>query len=176
MSDLGLGGGTLPPNWGIPSDVYIGGSYRNDGVIWMGKQAVTVADIVALAEATSENVKIDWRSLVGLYHRSWTTFFNQHKPGATPMGGEGSKLYELKLVGEAGNGVDFAEKAIWYTNADGHMVSGIPPNAGAYHMKYVGDGYYDAYEGPEPGSVAATMLGDGEYYWDAERALYDIKF
>lgn len=173
MSDLGLGG-TFPDNWSHPRSVYVNGQYLDDGFIWVGKNPVTVADVVALADAVGDKVKIDWRSLVGLYNRSWSTLFNKLTPGATPTGGEGSQAYENQLVGES-QGVIFTKSPIWYYDSDGKMVTGIPGNAGEYHKKYVA-GYEDIIEGPEPGSVAATMLGDGEYYWDAERALYDIRF
>ena len=175
MSDLGTGPAG-PANWAYPVKIYVNGKYIHDGMWWMGKEAVTVADIVALADAFGSDVDVDTRTLVGRHNRSWSTLFNKHNPGAVPSGGEGSTCYELKLVGEEGNGVQFSKDGIWHYDADNNFIKGIPGCAGEYHKAYAGDGYYDSYAGPEPGSVAATMLGDGEYYWDAERALYDIRF
>jgi hypothetical protein len=64
---------------------------------------------------------------------------------------------------------------MWYTDASGTLVYGIPPMAGCYHKKYVGDGYYDNVEGVEQGSAADQILGRGEFYWDATRRLYDVR-
>lgn len=172
MSDLGLGG-VGPDNWSNPSPVYINGGYVTGGMVWIGKQAVTIDDIRALQDAYGKNVKIDMGSLVGLYDWSWTSLFTRHSTGQ-PMGGVGSTAYENQHVGES-QGAVFAKKAIWYTDCSGELVKGIPPEAGCYHLVMVGGGYMDAYEGPEKGSPADKVRGSGEFYWDEERKLYDVR-
>ena len=184
MSDLSTGGGGVPPNWGIPSPVYVGGSYKIGGMIWMGKEHATEADIAALQESQGDDdVEIDQGTLVGIYHWSWMSFsdkvaFLQGNPKPSRMGGLGSDAYERQLVGE-GDGAIFRKESdgdMWYTTTGGELVYGIPPeNAGCYHNVYVGDGYYDPTEGVEQGSKADEILGKGEFYWDEKRRLYDVK-
>lgn len=184
MSDLSLGGGGIPANWSYPSPIYIDGSYQSDGMIWTGKKAATEADIEALKNSDAgPNVKIDERSLSGIYSWRWRTFaeevmFLRGTPPTSRMGGLGSQNYENQLVGES-QGALFRKESdgpMWYTDSKGNLVYAVPPkNAGCYHRKYVGDGYYDAVEGVEQGSPADKILGKGEFYWDEQRRLYDVK-
>lgn len=166
---LTTGEGFVPDGWSYPAG-------KDGGMVWIGKEPATMSDYEALKQGLGDNVQVDMRSIVGLYNIRWTSAWNQQNPNAIPMGGEGSVAYELKLVGEVGNGVQFTKDPIWYYDSDGNLVKGIPPECGAYHQKYVGDGYYDNFEGPEPGSIAAKMHRGGEYYWDDVRKLYDVKF
>jgi hypothetical protein len=64
---------------------------------------------------------------------------------------------------------------MWYKDSDGNDVHGVPPNSGAYHEAYVGDGYYDYVEGPRPGSQAEAILGDGKYVWDNAQLLWRVE-
>jgi len=182
MSELTTGG-SLPPNWGYPSPVYVGGEYRTDGMIWMGKERATEADIEALNEAVGATAGVDDGTLVGIYSPLWITFadkvaFLQGNPPTSRMGGLGSQNYENQLVGES-DGALFRKPTdgdMWYTTTEGNLVYGIPPdNAGCYHNVYVGDGYYDPTEGVAQGSAADKILGRGEFYWDEKRRLYDVK-
>lgn len=184
MSDLSLGGGGLPPGWGYPSPIYVNGEYVSGGMIWMGKKAATEADIEALRQAVDgAAVTIDDGTLVGIYNWRWHTFAEevallQGRPPTSRMGGLGSQNYENQHVGES-KGALFRKESdgpMWYTDTKGNLVYGIPrENAGCYHQKYVGDGYYDMVEGVEQGSPADKILGKGEFYWDEKRRLYDVK-
>lgn len=160
----------VPEGWSFPNAV----EGVSDGMVWVGRQPAKLADWLALREGLGEDVSVDRRSIVGLYDQSWSSYWNEKNPDAPKLGGEGSKAYELKLVGEAGNGVEFTREDIWYINVEGSLVKGIPPECGAYHRRYVGDGYYDLYEGPEPNSLAYELHKGGFYYWDDFRKLYDI--
>ena len=172
MSDLSLGGGG-ELTWSYPSPVYISGEYRLGGMVWMGKQEATVEDIEAMRNYYGPDAEVDKTSLCGLWCWRWSSLFTRHSTGQ-PAGGIGSQTYELQHVGD-GAGALFAKDDIWYTTCLGEFVKGVPPEAGCYHLKYVGDGYHDAYEGPEVGSPADLIRGNGEFYWDDERKLYDVK-
>ena len=171
MSDLSLGGGIS--KWSQPSPVYINGEYVTGGMVWMGNQRVTLDDIQLLKNEMGDSVKIDRGSLVGLYHWAWTSLWTRYSSGQS-AGGVGSEPYELQHVGE-GQGAQFTKEPIWYVDCSGEFVNGIPPEAGCYHMVMVGGGYMDAVEGPEPGSPADKARGNGTFYWDDERKLYDVK-
>jgi len=180
---LSSGGGYLPPGWGYPSPIYVDGQYLDDGMIWMDKVAATEADIAALNAAVGTVAKIDQGTLVGIYNAFWMTFadkvgFLTGRPPVSRMGGLGSQNYENQLVGES-KGALFRKESdgpMWYTDTKGNLVHGIPAaNAGCYHNKYVGDGYYDIVEGVEQGSPADVILGSGEFYWDETRRLYDVR-
>lgn len=181
MSDLSLGGGGFPPNWGQPSPVYVYGEYRTDGLIWLGTGPATSADIEALYDV-KPGAAIDSGTLVGTYAWDWISFSEKVilLQGGTPrrMGGIGSQVYEYQHVG-GGDGVTFrkeSEGKMWYINKAGDLVNGIPPdNAGAYHWVDVGGGYRDAHEGVEQGSAADQILGRGEFFWDESRRLYDVR-
>ena len=182
MSELGGVGGQLPPNWGYPSPIYVDGKYQSDGMLWLGKEKATEADIQALKAELGEDVEIDEGTLCGTYTWHWIQFSDKVAllQGTQPkrMGGLGSQVYEYQLVG-GGDGCTFRKESegdMWYINTAGDLVYGIPPdNAGAYYKKYVGDGYYDNVEGVEQGSAADDALGRGEFYWDEKRRLYDVK-
>ena len=171
MSDLTTGSSLS--DWSHPSPVYINGEYVTGGMVWMGKELVTLDDIQLLKKEMGDNVKVDRGSLVGLYHWAWTSLFTRYSSGQ-PAGGVGSEPYELQHVGE-GQGAQFTKEPIWYTTCSGELVKGVPPEAGCYHMVSVGGGYMDAVEGPEEGSPADGVRGGGTFYWDNERKLYDVK-
>jgi hypothetical protein len=176
--------GTLPPNWGYPAPVYVFGSYREDGMVWLGTAPATEEDIQALKDCTAETVRIDERSLPGLYDWQWTTFGDQimyMQDQGEPhrkMGGINSDTYELQFVG-GGDGAQFRtaeEGDMWYVDTSGNMLYGIPPeNAGCYHKVDTGGGYYHYVEGVEQGSAADRALGQGEFFWDTTRRLYDVR-
>lgn len=159
----------VPPGWAAPH------SDDNDGIYWKETRPCTMSDYLHLKDVMGDSTKVDMRTVCGTYNKRWTTYWNQKNPDAVPSGGEGSTVYELQHVGEAGNGVQFSKKAIWHYNADGDYVKELPGNAGEYHKAPQNSSYQDAFVGPEPGSKAALMLGTGEYYWDDVRKLYDIK-
>ena len=170
MSDLTLGGNGL--DWGAPAPVYMDGRYQTGGLIWLGTRAATEADKQAARDYYKrQNILFDEGTLVGTYHWAWNDFAWRHG-AAKKLGGIGSEVYEMQKVGQ---GVQFTSNAIWYTNSDNKLVKGIPPQAGAYHYVDVGGGYRDAHEGPEPGSPADVYRGSGEFYWDEDQYLYDVR-
>ena len=173
MSGYNYRQGVVPPGWSVPSPVFINGEYVDGGMVWMGKQEATQEDVAAVQESLGDTVPIDRSSLCGLWCWRWSSFYTRHTTG-TPAGGVGSVTYENQLVGDS-HGVSFAKEPIWYTNCDGVLVKGIPPEAGAYHEVYLGDDYYDLVEGVEPGSIADEIRGNGEFYWDDNRKLYDVR-
>jgi len=178
MSDLSLGGGTLPEGWSHANPIYIGGEYKTGGFVWTGKHPATADDLSAIAKFGAP----DQGTVSGLYSWDYHRFdelmaYLQGRPPTNRMGGIGSQNYENQLVGES-DGALFRKESdgpMWYTNSEKKLVYGIPPMAGCYHKKYVGDGYYDNVEGVEQGSKADAILGRGEFYWDEARRLYDVR-
>ena len=181
MSDL-QNGQTVPEGWGYPSPVYVNGEYRTGGMIWLGKEKATEADIQALKASLGEDVFIDQGTLCGTYTWHWIQFSDKVAllQGIQPsrMGGLGSHVYEYQHVG-GGDGCTFRKESegdMWYTNTAGDLVYSIPPdNAGAYYWVDMGDNYRDAHEGVEQGSAADDALGRGEFYWDEARRLYNVR-
>ena len=172
MSDLTTGGNGVE-DWAYPNKVYIDGSYVTNGMEWTGNEAATIADVKALQSAFGDDVEIDKGTLVGLYDWRWTSLWSRNSTGQ-PIGGVGSTAYENQHVGES-QGASFSKKDMWYTTCAGQLVYGMPPEAGCYHWVYAGGGYKDAHQGPEKGSPADKARGDGEFYWDDERKLYDVR-
>lgn len=164
------GGSNVPPGWAAPHN------QDNDGIYWKGEQPLTAEEYLHLLDELGDTTKIDRRTIVGVLDRRWTTYWNVNNPDAVPSGGEGSTVYELQHVGGAGSGVQFSKKEIWHYNADGDYVKEVPGNAGEYHKAPLNSSYQDCYVGPAPASAAALLLSTGEYYWDENRKLYDIKF
>ncbi len=173
MSDLSLGGpGGL--NWSNPSPVYILGEYRSNGMLFYGVHPVTVADFEALNAYMNGNpYSVDRRTLKGRYHPDWKTYGDvvSRSDPKFRSGGLGSDIYELQKVG---SGVQFRTDPMWYTNKQGVFVNGVPGDIGEYHGIEDG-GYMDYFEGPEPGSPAAEILGDGAYFWDIDNGWYAVR-
>lgn len=158
-------------SWSHPGPVWVHPTgYETGGMIWIGNVPCAESDIEAMRETLANpNAQPDPLSLVGRWHPDYSTFGNEHNPSAPKNGGLGSFAYEMQKVGE--DGVAFTKEEIWYYGKDGKSVKGIPPEAGAYHR----DMYYEAWEGPKPGSPAEAYRGTGEFYWDEENQWYDVR-
>ena len=121
------------------------GQWESDGMIWRGNEPPTDEDFAALKDYYSREgmePSVDRRTVCGRYAAKWTTYYNEMS-GTQPDGGKGSYVYMMQHVG---NNVEFTDDPIWYYNADGVQVRGVPPNCGAYCK------YQSAYhEGPYPG-------------------------
>lgn len=170
MSGLVPGGGKLPPNFGQPSPVLVGGHYVTNGLLWVGLSPIQLSDIAALKEQLP-TAQIDPLTLVGRLDRRWTCLRNLLDPSATKQGGEGSWAYEYQHVGQ---GVSFTTDPIWHISKDDELVHAVPPQ-GAYHSVDVGDGYKDLVAGPEPGSPADEYRGNKAFYFDKDDAWYDVR-
>ena len=188
MSELTLGG-WMAGNFSHPSPVYNPetGLYEHDGMVWLGKWPVGPAGIWALYDymtsapgSTWESpidmfkagVHLDRLSLVGTYHPDWNSHYSNSLDPDKRNGGKGSKSYKMQRIAK---GVKFAVEPIWHYTPDGDLVKEIPPNLGAYHSIDMGDGYFNQYVGPEPGSKAEEQLGDGYYVFDEENGWYDVE-
>ena len=165
--------------WSVPSAAYVGGEYISGGMVWMEHERITMEQFKQSVEYFSQphalgatpmpgtppsEQKYDKLSMVGQYDRSYNSFFYAVDGKQNPSGGEGSDTYELQYVG---NGVKLSQEPVWFFRGD-EYVKEVPVNG--YH--YAADGCN--YEGPEPGSEAEKLLGDGSYQWDAENALWVI--
>ena len=174
MSDLTLGGPDIP--WSHPSPVYnpVTKTYEHEGYVFMGLEPVTQEDYDKLSAYTGKPVTeadCDAPSLVGRHHPDWNShFYESVEPHQRP-GGLGSDTYREQKVGD---GVKFATKAIWHTNAEGNMVKEIPGDCGEYHTVMYPGGYADNFVGPAPESQAEERLGDGSYYFDDNHEWYAI--
>ena len=65
MSDLTTGEGSVPPGWSYPSPLYNHDTqeYESRGMVWVGSEDCTKADIAALKDALGPETKIDIGSL-----------------------------------------------------------------------------------------------------------------
>ena len=157
--------------WGAPVPYYNEntGQWEDAGAVWQGTGEPTEEDYAIL-----EGGPYDPMSIVGLYHEDWSTYFD-HKNDTDPakkLGGRGSTAYECQNTGE---GVEFwnttmGDEAGYYYTADGKLTWGIPENLGAYHK--TPKGYV---EGPEPGSEAEKLLGNGRYAYNGNKGWYVVK-
>ena len=178
MSDLSLGGTGLM--WSNPSPVYIDGEYVNGGMVWFGYEQCTTKDQQDWVDflntdggnRTIDDVKWDYDSFVGRFHKDWTSLHYTHSTGGSKPGGLGSHTYETQHVGA---GVQFAKAPIWHYTAEGALVKELPENAGAYHSVDVGGGYSDNHAGPAPDSPAAEYLGGGDYYFNESDGWYEVE-
>jgi len=165
--------------WSVPSAAYVAGEYVNGGMVWMEHEAITREQFKESVEYFSDRhtfgatpvpgtppseQRYDKLSMVGQYDRSYNSFFYAVDGKRNPNGGEGSDTYELQHVGK---GVKLSQEPVWFFK-DGEYVKEVPVNG--YHLAADGCNY----EGPEPGSEAETLLGDGYYEWDADAALWII--
>lgn len=186
--DLTLGGPQGFP-WSYPS---VPPGQASGGMVYMGYLPATKTDYEMLRswlnespyhdfdsiEEMAEQILIDEKSVVGLWHPDWSDDWTDYAfpPGEDrwrAMGGEGSDEYMTQFLGK---GVQIAREKIWHYNEKGEFVMEIPGLVGEYHAKYLGDGYYDNYVGPEPGSRAAELLGKDQYYLDDRfGGFYGIK-
>lgn len=174
MKDLTVGG-PQKHHFAAPSPV----DGKSDGWVWMGRRAMTAEDKEQFFQFLKTNghagsiddVKVDPRSVGGLLDPNWSSYYYEHNAKAKRPGGRGSKVFEAQKVGP---GVNFAKKKIWYTDKDGQMHHGIPPNAGAYHYENLEDGEREAVEGPKPGSKADQKLKGGRYEFDEAAGYYVI--
>jgi hypothetical protein len=143
------------------------------GMVWIGTHQATQEDIDEVTEYFKgyypQGIPIEETTLCGTYSWKWQS----SDPQAKKFGGLGSLTYETQLWD--GEGVSFTESPIWYYNSAGAMVKGIPPQLGAYHWVDKTDNVRDAYEGPEPCSKADLYRGNGEFYWNANRLMYDVR-
>ena len=75
MSDLNTGQGGFPEYWGFPSSVYnyCTNKYETGGMIWYGKERVTIEDILELLADPRNNGSIDKLTLCGTDDPAWTT-------------------------------------------------------------------------------------------------------
>ena len=168
----------VPEGWSYPNPVMVNGHAHTGGMVWIGTAPAHPEDFLDLKFALGETTGIDLLSVCGKYDIRWTTQYNVLTDNPIPSGGKGSECYELQHVGEIGNGVKFAKEPIFAYNPDdleAGIQNEIPPNCGAYHQIVSAGGYIDNFWGPEPASVAADMLGNGEYTWDEQACLYRIK-
>ena len=155
---------------------------------WVGDEKVTMDDIDRLYGWTPPTdpvtgivqhpLGIDLLTIKGTLDPDWTSqYWRGRDEGDNPdetyyrdcPGGKGSIHYEYQNVGGEYNGVTFAKEEIWCYNADEEMVKEIPGDAGEYHTIDQTN-----YVGPEPGSKAEEVLGNGAYVWDEASALYQI--
>lgn len=155
-------------HWSYPNPAE-GHKPKTKGMVWMGKEEATDADLDELFEMMDGKVAVDKMSLVGRHAPNYNSYFYHVTEQQNPNGGKGSKTYEHQKVG---SGVDFTDEPIWHINAAGTMVKDVPPNCGAHHYNSE-EGVN--YAGPEPGSEAEKLLGDGQYKWGEGRGLYLIK-
>lgn len=166
--------------WSVPSAAYVGGQYISGGKVWMETYPTTLDHMkeslvyysqphalgaTPMPGTPPSEQSYDKLSMVGRYDRRYNSFFYAVDGKRNPAGGEGSDTYELQHVGK---GVKLTNEPIWFFNSDGDMVKEVPVNG--YHR--TSDDVNR--EGPEPGSEAEKLLGDGSYQWDAENALWII--
>ena len=141
---------------------------KTDGMIYVGNYPMRDEDYKALVEHTgNDGVKVDPRSVVGLYHYDWSTYRNEVDDVAK-QGGVGSKAYETQLWG--GEGVEFTQDAIWHYNANNEYVKEVPGT--------VGEHYFCATRmanvvGERSGSAAADFIAGHKWVWDENRELWD---
>lgn len=151
-----------------------GGPGESAGMVWYGLDQCTPEDIKEIKEFIgSPDTAIDKLSLPGRYHPDWNSVGYASVGERNPNGGLGSVTYEQQKTGT--DNVRFAKEPIWYYTADGDLIKDIPPEAGAYYKRDMGDGYYDNVEGPEPDSPADKWRAGGEYYWDDENQWYQVR-
>ena len=157
--------------WSYPSPASDG---TTDGFVFMGDNRVTIEDFqkleVYLERDDFDRDSVDGLSLCGLLHRDWNSNFYSKASGGNKPGGLGSEKYETQYVGD---GVKFNKEPIWFNTAAGELVKEIPEQG--YHTTYSDSGDADSYEGPEPGSEADSLLGDGLYKWDEQNGFYIIE-
>jgi len=166
--------------WSVPSAAYIGGQYISGGKVWTQKEPVTLEQLKESIEYYSKphalgatpvpgippsEQSYDKLSMVGRYDRRYNSFFYAVDGKRNPTGGEGSDTYELQYVGR---GVKLSQEPVWFFK-DGEYVKEVPVNG--YHTTSEDVNR----EGPEPGSEAESLLGDGHYEWDSNEALWLIK-
>jgi hypothetical protein len=159
-----------PGGWSYPSPVSVNGQMMSDGMIWTGDHPVTEEQMAELTETRGHETSIDSLTKVGRWHPNYDTFYHVHNQSAPRQGGIGSFAYETQ---KCGKGVVFTKTGIMFHHRNGKYKFGVPHN-GAYHHRMAGDGQED-FAGPEPGSEAEKLLGDGEYFWDNGHQWYDIR-
>ena len=165
-------------NWSWPA------GQNGDGFVFMGMYPCTEDDFQGLfdyltssPESTWETLEDMWRagvhvdrlSLVGKYHPDWSSAWQKVKSGS-PQGGVGSTTYEKQRCGA---GVKFTRKAVWcYPDYESNELDRVVPSNYAYHYS---EQRGTNVMGPEPGSEAERLLGDGTYVWNEERAMWEIE-
>lgn len=167
--------------WQPASRKYENGKWTGIGVyLWYGYERATQEDIDALYSyckgSPDPGPYIEEFTVQGRLQPLWRSANNPITEDPSP-GGINSRLYEHQFIDEIGASpanVEFTDTAIWYKDADGQDIHGIPPNSGAYHSAPVGDDYYDTFAGPRPDSPASEILGDGAYVWDDKALLWRV--
>lgn len=146
------------------------------GWVFMGLEQPTDEEYQNLYDYMQTNdVTVDEFSLKGRWDPWWTAkIWLANETSTEKMGGLGSHTYETQKIGQ---GVQFMAEdkgPIWHINPDGERVYSnldYDRTGRAYHI----DDWQQSVAGPEPGSEAEQLLGEGEYAWDGVNRWWTIK-
>lgn len=152
------------------------------GWTFHGKESATQEDFAELQAHLPFPLTmdiIDHRTLGGRWDRDWTTGPDLLM-GTDPWdmdGGLGSSTYRTQHVG-AGVGFrdapDQVDVPIWHFDPDGNYVKAIL-NYERTGTAFYRDMYNSTRAGPEPGTEADEILGNGRYVFDEDNGWYVVE-